>query len=387
MSQVRRFDLGQIRKAEITQQGYLRADALATRTGVFVYVLPNGNIRRELRPAEEVFRKDSLRSLAEIAVTNDHPPEFLTSENTSKFSIGFTNEKVDRVDDYVKVGVTVTDADAIKQIKDLGKVETSCGYTCDMDETPGDYNGEKYDAVQRNITYNHLAVVERGRAGPNARIRLDSADAIMTNDSDQDVKKFAEESTDSLQNPKENKMAKIKIDGVEYDVADGLAGVVSAKMDSLTAVQKELETSKGRCDALEAEVKTAKADLEKEKASRIDRADMLAEARARIELESFAKSVLGDEQKYDGLSDAEVKKLVIQKKDPEAKLDGKADAYIDGRFDVLREAAEKSDSDEVKDALRGQARGDNAANKDEPDAEAARKRAMERAADRWKTKK
>lgn len=386
MSQVRRFDLGQIRKAEITQQGYLRADALATRTGVFVYVLPNGNIRRELRPAEEVFRKDSLRTLAEIAVTNDHPPEFLTSENTSKYSIGFTNEKVDRIDDYVKVGVTVTDAEAVKAIKDLGKAETSCGYVCDMDETPGEYNGEKYDAVQRNIRYNHLAVVDRGRAGPNARIRLDSNDAIMKIDTDQDVTKFAEESKDSLQTTKEKVMAKIKIDAVEYDVADGLAGVVTAKMDTLTAVQKEMDSMKGRIDALESENKALKVDLEKEKAARLDRSAMMKVARERFELETLAKKVLGEDQKLDAMEDVEIKKAIILKKDPEAKLDGKSAEYVDGRFDTLRGSLEKADaSDGVKDALRDQAKGDSG--KDEVSAEAARKRAIEDAKNAWKTKK
>ncbi|KKL41024.1 hypothetical protein LCGC14_2367830, partial [marine sediment metagenome] len=42
------------------------------------------------------------------------------------------------------------DADAIRNIE-AGKVQLSCGYSCDFDPTPGEIDGEKYDGIQRNI--------------------------------------------------------------------------------------------------------------------------------------------------------------------------------------------------------------------------------------------
>ncbi|SCU95521.1 conserved hypothetical protein [Cupriavidus necator] len=62
-----------------------------------------------------------------------------------------------------------------------GKKDLSCGYTLTLDETPGECNGRRYDAVQRNIRYNHLALVRAGRAG-NARLNLDAADADSNNE-------------------------------------------------------------------------------------------------------------------------------------------------------------------------------------------------------------
>lgn len=56
--------------------------------------------------------------------------------------------------------------------------ELSCGYTLDLDETSGvTPDGEHYDAVQRNIRYNHLAIVHRGRAGVS-RLNMDGDQVI-----------------------------------------------------------------------------------------------------------------------------------------------------------------------------------------------------------------
>lgn len=41
------------------------------------------------------------------------------------------------------------------------------------DETPGVWNGQPYDAIQRNIQINHLALVEKARAGEQARLNID----------------------------------------------------------------------------------------------------------------------------------------------------------------------------------------------------------------------
>ena len=50
-----RCDIGLFRRPVKTAQGYLKADGLATRVGIFRYKLPDGTIQRELRPPDEVF--------------------------------------------------------------------------------------------------------------------------------------------------------------------------------------------------------------------------------------------------------------------------------------------------------------------------------------------
>jgi hypothetical protein len=59
-----------------------------------------------------------------------------------------------------------------------GKRELSNGYASLIDFTPGEtVNGQHYDAVQRQIRGNHVAVVDKGRAGPMCRI----GDAVASN--------------------------------------------------------------------------------------------------------------------------------------------------------------------------------------------------------------
>src|SRR5579872_7419915 len=60
-----------------------------------------------------------------------------------------------------------------------GKRELSCGYRCKYDWTPGTFNGQAYDCVQRVIRGNHLATVKSGRMGPDVAV-LDSSDDQST---------------------------------------------------------------------------------------------------------------------------------------------------------------------------------------------------------------
>src|SRR5690606_27126345 len=91
----------------------------------------------------------------------------------------------------VDADMLITHADTIADI-DKGKRELSCGYSCDLEHVPGEWIdprtgvAHRYDAIQRNIRGNHVAVVSKGRAGPEARVRLDSAEAgVLVSDSEQ----------------------------------------------------------------------------------------------------------------------------------------------------------------------------------------------------------
>lgn len=51
-----------------------------------------------------------------------------------------------------------------------GKRELSAGYRCIYDMTAGVWNGLRYDAIQRKIRGNHLALVTEGRMGPDVAV-------------------------------------------------------------------------------------------------------------------------------------------------------------------------------------------------------------------------
>ena len=67
-----RFDTGTLGSVKRTPQGGIRVPASLTRTGVLEYTNPDGSIRREYRPPDEVFNADSLATLADAPVTNLH---------------------------------------------------------------------------------------------------------------------------------------------------------------------------------------------------------------------------------------------------------------------------------------------------------------------------
>src|SRR5699024_9598617 len=116
------------------------------------------------------FSPEAMHSFAHRPLTNDHPPEEVTADNWSKYAKGYTGDKIARDGDYIRVPLLMTDADTIKDAEG-GKREMSVGYSAEIDWTPGTTpSGLHYDAIQRKIRANHVALVQNGRAGHGARI-------------------------------------------------------------------------------------------------------------------------------------------------------------------------------------------------------------------------
>lgn len=161
--------------------GMVELSGVATRVGVFDYLTRSGGIFRELRPEGEVFDPASLETLRGVPFTLDHPDPAVfaggsvTADNFQQLTHGHVLD-VWRDGDLVMVRVRVSTTDALRMI-DQGVVQLSCGYTTELDPTSGvTRDGEAFDAIQTEIRYNHLALVDLARAGPVARLRLDSAD-------------------------------------------------------------------------------------------------------------------------------------------------------------------------------------------------------------------
>src|SRR5687768_16173785 len=120
---VRLLDASSLAKATKTPQGFLKAPALVTRTGVLTYRLKDGSLLRQLRLPDEVFKPESMQTLAGIPLTDTHPDcVLLDAKTTTKHMRGFTGETVEREDNYLRTTITVTDADLIKQIESKEKV-------------------------------------------------------------------------------------------------------------------------------------------------------------------------------------------------------------------------------------------------------------------------
>ena len=158
-----------------TRDGYLAATPRVARVGIQEYLgsevgRPDLQKVRVYRPRSEVMSADSRKTYAHKPVTNNHPPVPVTKENWKQFAVGHTSGEVWIDGDYIRVPMMVADAAAISDV-DNGKIELSLGYSTDLDWTPGVLeNGDTYDAVQRNIRANHLAIVKKARGGDKLKV-------------------------------------------------------------------------------------------------------------------------------------------------------------------------------------------------------------------------
>lgn len=356
MKEMLRYDKGEVKgKAERTDEGYIKADAVLTRTGVFLYANADGSIRRELRHPDDVFQKTSLDTIKMIPMTHRHPKQKLVNaDNAKELKVGHVGENVTVDGKFILAPLSVTDKTAVDAVEG-GECELSLGYTVDLEEVSGEYNGEAYTHRQRNIKYNHLAIVDRARAGGAARIHLDGEDAEQTlNDPTQ-------------KNERTAKMKKVTLDGIEYDAAPEVANAL--KKEGARADKAESELEKVKADAKtatdEAEKQKAKFDAMaeelkalKEKGTNTD--ELQKAIKARVALEGVANKVLkaDDAKKLDTMSDMDVMKAVILVKAPDCKLDGQSDVYVQARFDAIVETlATASTTGEQRRAMNEDGKG------------------------------
>lgn len=350
---------GDTSKAKKLPNGWLRVDGNLTTVGVFPYRKPDGSIRRELRLPEEVFHKDALESFSLVPVTDDHPPEFLDATNTREYSRGTVGEEPRRDGDFVRSTLFVTDEELVARIETKDKRELSCGYTCDLDETPGTHpQYGAYDVIQRKIRGNHVALVKRGRAGREAAVRMDAAESVVIRNEDGPGTDTPPGSVHHNQEPPVKHT--IRIDGIDVEVtteqgAQMLARHQAKQTADMAELQKKLDEANAEKTKLTAKLDTALEEVKKKDAELKELPGKLkAEGKARADLEHDARRVLGQKVKLDKLDDTAVRLLALEKLDVklgEAKQ--KDAAYVTARFDSeLERLDEEGDEPAVSKARR-----------------------------------
>jgi hypothetical protein len=351
-----------------TPEGYLMGKAVVTNVGVFTYLNTDGTVRRELRLPEEVFRPDSMWSLRGKPVTNNHPTEKVTVENIHDYAVGKTEGEPIFDSYYLSIGLVFDDKETIQQIKN-GKRALSCGYDCELEWTPGVWMGVPYDAIQRNIVYNHISLVDRGRAGDAAVIRIDTVDAI--------VHKSMEV------NQMDANLRTISLDSVDYKADEKVIEAYQAAIANATEIQKNLDaaiaeksTAIAEKDAVAEKLATLQKNFDELQANHVDKSELDRLVQDRIDLYDVAKKAGVEYKNTD--ADMDIKKAVIAKLAPKAQLDNADDTYINTRFRIVVE-----DMDELTaDAAAQAARIVNAPQNTEPekrvDAEASRQAMKER---------
>ena len=339
-------------KRQYTDEGFLIVPSRIARIGIQEYYVTEMGIKdrnpsdiiRVYRPEEEVFSEDSLSSFANKSVTDNHPSEMVTSKNSKDLSVGFSGPEVRKDGMFVETILRITDESAIKKIES-GKVELSNGYTSDIDWTPGiTSDGEEFDAVQRNIKGNHIAIVDRGRAGPACRL----ADNLPT-DGDKVT------------------MAKITIDGVDYEVSDQAAQAIGNVQQKLSDAENETQEEKDKLKAKEDEMEEANKKAKKTEDSlqaKLDDAKSNILTADELDTKVSERKALIDnilkidpDVKWEGKDSNELIKIVVADKCPTVQMDSVSDDYIKARFDMLLESVDTNTQVNLDNALQAQLKG------------------------------
>lgn len=318
------FDAKNLRE---TRDGYLVAAPRVARTGIQLYAgkeiggeFKDKDVVRVYRPEEEVFRADAMRSLSHRPLTNDHPSVQVTSENWRQYAVGQTDQEVVRDGEFVRCPMLFMDKKAIADIKG-GKRQLSVGYDCEIDPTPGTSpKGEAYDAVQRNIQANHIALVKAARGG--ARLSVGDELEVSLEDSQQQGDDMTEKT-----------LRQLVIDGISVDMTDTAVQVVQRALadanSRLETAVKDAKTAKETADKSIADLTTSVTTLTKDKetltAENATLKQQLADAKLKPEVldqmvtdrqETIAKAtaLLGDKLVVKGKTDGEIMRQVVDAK-------------------------------------------------------------------------
>ena len=151
-----------------------------SKVGIFPYLglsisdeLEPNQIYMIYRPAEELSEAECVESFRLLPWINDHetlgssdqgltPPEKKGVEGVIGENIYFEHP-------YLKANLKVF-SENLADLIDSGKRELSIGYQAAYDMTPGFFEGESYDGIQRSIRGNHVALVDQGRSGKDVAV-------------------------------------------------------------------------------------------------------------------------------------------------------------------------------------------------------------------------
>lgn len=301
--------------------GFLTAPVTLARVGVQHYMGYELGLKDRaldkvgvLRSPEEVFDEGSVNTFVNLVSTNNHPSNLVTTDNVKDLQMGTVSGVSVAPDNKTLKGiVTITDKGLINKIKE-GKSEVSVGYTNDLIEEKGVFDGVPYDFKQTKIIANHLAIVSAGRCGPACKITVDH---------------------------KKEKNMIIKLGGISFDTENTqLAQAIQKQQEQHDA---EMKKKNDELDKKDQEIGKEKSEKEKATATadalrktQLDDAALSVMVNERATLLTDAKMILGDKMP-DCNCPKEIRIAVVDSVIPGTKLEDKSDDYIAAMYDMALE--------------------------------------------------
>jgi hypothetical protein len=169
-------DRAPLERVRRLKDGRIAAVAKFARSGCYRYTgsevgRPDLTTVTVYRPDDEVFAADAMASFAHKAITLDHPGDAVTASNWSKVAVGFTEGRVARDGGFIEIPLMLADAAAVEAYDSGAARELSAGYTCELVWGDGIApDGTAFQATQKHLRGDHIALVPRGRAGSDCRV-------------------------------------------------------------------------------------------------------------------------------------------------------------------------------------------------------------------------
>jgi len=228
-----------------------------SKAGIFPYLgskigAPDPNkTYMVLRPPEELSKPETIESFKLLpwvdkhAMLGDPDNEEIPVMPAEKKGVeGTTGEQVEFEGETLYSNIKVF-SERLKKTIDSVRDQLSAGYRCRWVFESGNYNGKHYDAIQRDIRGNHLALVDKGRMGADVAV-LDQSDECHY---------FALDSNEEFEMIKDEKHSSAE----DMEISEEMIAALMPAIEEL--VKKSLmEMKEGKEESVE-EVIEAKEDM------------------------------------------------------------------------------------------------------------------------------
>ena len=204
-----------------TDSGQLRVPARVGKVGVLVYRDRFGGERREYRSDVEAFDPASLATLegVPLVLPEDHADLVSASDWKEKIVGIVLNPRRDG--DFIAADLLIGDEATAKRVAKGELCELSCGYVAESEPS----SRSDADVEQKGIRYNHVALLERGRARAG-----------------RDVRVLIERVTNNMQR-KDTNMTTRRADSIDTESLKALDDEQLAKLAELVATELESRKS------------------------------------------------------------------------------------------------------------------------------------------------
>ena len=249
-----------------------------------------------------------LNTFRGLPVTDEHV--FVPVGERSEFSVGTMLDNGTLENGYVNSQALIHDPKTIMKITNRSAEELSIGFYSDIVWNEGRSEGEPHFFIT-NVELNHVAVVERGRAGPEARL------------------------SNHLKLIEEKTMKEIVIGGVTHSVTEEVAAGFSALVNSeadlnaqVSALTGERDTAQGALSAAQAE-NTRLENTAPDEAAIFEKASAIALAHSKLVSEA---GLLGHTDAVEIGSDTDALRRTILANNGMQIADDASTAFIDGAW-------------------------------------------------------